>query len=654
MLFIQISSSGRFQLVDATGSIDVVCDLPSTWKSNRIFEVKDFIVVMEGIPERTLNLDVLSDNSLSCQSIFNDAPLVRKMETSLYIYCHRTGEDSRNHPCSLFFDWKENFDELEGGRFHLLMLTHKFPIQCKFQGDQVISKWSNIFSEAIILPWDLLLAEKDRGTLVTDISMDHPRDSLRNFTRCEKRFISKRCKIDLSSSQSSDAGLDNAGNRVCSHLDGSYSSHNNSTEDKCCFKNPLEYTCLITSQKDAKYHCWGVLRCSKSDAEIVSGFEPHTRKVIMEFNSDSFCTYQFLKIGGLYIVKHQDEDVFCNVIEDNVVTGAKVIINSGTHLWSLRFSNLKSLQSSDFSYLFSSHNSPARCDEVISKGYQHFQIPSLTSNGVNYEIYSDMNIFVPADALSLLENDIKLLEGCIIGPSFPFEQESDIHVCSGAMITASMQSSGTSHSGHLLPEGNLISLHGLVVAVHECDHHSFAAQIRVDGNSTGCLPMFLQGRERTCMHVLVDQRIVKIFGNLSKRAYPIGLGSDVYATFHRILVLSGRNEFMVTPVSFISIHHTSLIHRHFSDECDYASGTVRLHIVASPNDVVPTALISELVQFPDLKPVQIHSRVVAVYILILERRKTLFLQPSLQSRSSIVDIPLAGFVLGTYSFPLMW
>lgn len=39
MLFIQISSSGRFQLVDATGSIDVVCDLPSTWKSNRIFEV---------------------------------------------------------------------------------------------------------------------------------------------------------------------------------------------------------------------------------------------------------------------------------------------------------------------------------------------------------------------------------------------------------------------------------------------------------------------------------------------------------------------------------------------------------------------------------------------------------------------------------------
>lgn len=95
------------------------------------FQVKDFIVVMEGIPERTLNLDVLSDKSLSCQSIFDDAPLVRKMETSLYIYCHRTGEDSRNHPCSLFFDWKENFDELEGGRFHLLMLTHKFPIQCK-------------------------------------------------------------------------------------------------------------------------------------------------------------------------------------------------------------------------------------------------------------------------------------------------------------------------------------------------------------------------------------------------------------------------------------------------------------------------------------------------------------------------------------------
>lgn len=41
VLFIQISpSSGRLQLVDATGSIDVIVpDLPSGWKSDGFYEV---------------------------------------------------------------------------------------------------------------------------------------------------------------------------------------------------------------------------------------------------------------------------------------------------------------------------------------------------------------------------------------------------------------------------------------------------------------------------------------------------------------------------------------------------------------------------------------------------------------------------------------
>lgn len=46
--FIQISpTSGRLQLVDATGSIDVLIpDLPSTWNANSIFEV----IYGDGVP----------------------------------------------------------------------------------------------------------------------------------------------------------------------------------------------------------------------------------------------------------------------------------------------------------------------------------------------------------------------------------------------------------------------------------------------------------------------------------------------------------------------------------------------------------------------------------------------------------------------------
>lgn len=40
MFFIQISaSSGRLQLVDATGSIDVIPDMSLNWNFNRIYEV---------------------------------------------------------------------------------------------------------------------------------------------------------------------------------------------------------------------------------------------------------------------------------------------------------------------------------------------------------------------------------------------------------------------------------------------------------------------------------------------------------------------------------------------------------------------------------------------------------------------------------------
>ncbi|KAJ6335161.1 hypothetical protein OIU78_011909 [Salix suchowensis] len=45
-------SSGRLQLVDATGSIDVLIpDLPSTWRTTNIYEVVDYSLIMEGMPK---------------------------------------------------------------------------------------------------------------------------------------------------------------------------------------------------------------------------------------------------------------------------------------------------------------------------------------------------------------------------------------------------------------------------------------------------------------------------------------------------------------------------------------------------------------------------------------------------------------------------
>lgn len=71
---------------------------------------------------------------------------------------------------------------------------------------------------------------------------------------------------------------------------------------------------------------------------------------------------------------------------------------------------------------------------------------------------------------------------------------------------------------------------------------------------------------------------------------------------------SEPNKYMMTPVSFITIDHTSLMRGHLTHDRNYASGTVGLHSVASPN-TVPTVLISDALQVPELKPMQFRCRV---------------------------------------------
>lgn len=87
---------------------------------------------MEGIPPKLVDMKVDLDSTiyqpLSCRSIFSDALSLRKMKTSVYLY-HCPDDDSWSR--SLFFDWKENSQELENGKFHLFILTHKYPLQQK-------------------------------------------------------------------------------------------------------------------------------------------------------------------------------------------------------------------------------------------------------------------------------------------------------------------------------------------------------------------------------------------------------------------------------------------------------------------------------------------------------------------------------------------
>lgn len=198
--------------------------------------------------------------------------------------------------------------------------------------------------------------------------------------------------------------------------------------------------------------------------------------------------------------------MLCCKEQNYQVSHAKVFISSGTHLRCLTLSSIQSIQSDDLSDEFSSCNLSDSSDER-TKGFHQSEIPCLIGNSMDDESYSDINIFVPSSAINLLENFMKIMDGTSNEPTDSLEEESSIHERSGSMINSSKKSSGTLSSDCPLPQGNLITLHGLVLAVHDCHGVDFLAQ---SGHfpGEGSKLMFLQENSGVCVHVFVDNHTV--------------------------------------------------------------------------------------------------------------------------------------------------
>ncbi|KAL8523974.1 hypothetical protein ACS0TY_013800 [Phlomoides rotata] len=519
-------STGRLQLVDATGSVDIVLDLPATWASEKIFEAKDFKIIIEGIPPKLVDMDSTIYQPLSCQSLFSNALPLERLKKSIYL-CHCPSDENSESRSHFFHRREKNSLDFDSGKYHLLVLTHKFPVLQKFLGD--LPNRSNMFAEAIVLPWYLLVYGKHKDSVMTMVYPGHCKNSVGNFARSQKHLAHKRCKCEQNSAEVSKHSLNDAENGLSSFC----SSHSSSCiENTSVSNNWLEFP-FLTAGKGVNLHWKGMLHSTDEHSEFISDCKLPRRKILLEFGLDSFCEYEALKIGRCYLVKHQEALKLCNTKENNQVSCAKVFITSGTHISSVTFSSVECLQSASVVDGFPLCNLPISSDELIPKGCWEYEIPCLIGNSGGSGIYSDVNIFVPSSALNLLENIIKMV--CIPDePIDSFAEETGIHDHSGSI--ASMQPSITSCSDCSLPEGNLITLQGLVLAFHDCHSVPFPAQ-RCARRGEGSLLMFLQEHAGVCVHVFTDNHIVTIFCNLKKETYPVGLGRDVYATFHRILVL---------------------------------------------------------------------------------------------------------------------
>nr|XP_017243995.1 PREDICTED: CST complex subunit CTC1 isoform X2 [Daucus carota subsp. sativus] len=616
-------SPGSLQLIDATGSIDIVSpNLPSSLSIGTIYQVSDFTAVMEGISDLADHLESVPTGLFSCQSILNNAIFVEGSNLTVYMYCHRIGELYRSRPVFPGFSYKETLEDLKG-RFHLLKVTHKFPVLQRFQDDHIITERLNAYAEAIILPWDLLIPDKAEDQ-ITAISKPLSSDLVENYDKSYEK-TTKRCKtIETSSSGPNYAQNESAGN-------SSYcvNTFRRIYKEKICSGSsyPLEIPCVTLYFKETMFNC------RNDKTKITSTSYSGVRKVLLEFEQRDFCEFQSLKIGGCYIIKHQKEDRYCSINNSSALSIGKVLITSRAIPLSISFSSQEALLAIDQTPLI---HDIFFCNKVtVPKDSHGVELPSLKFMNACPHSCSEVKMFLSPESLAFLEGNIEYLGQGFVKPISSFEELTNI----SEHMTRSVKSVRNSNLDVFLPRGKLISLHGHVVAFHSTDQSSLAVNIGYGSSFGGYVPNFIKHMTQSaCIHVLVENHMVKIFGKLSKHAFPVGFGAGVNATFHRILVAGGQNEFLLIPASVIILGPALVINS------QYLSATLEFPSIPLL-DIGPVSLISEMDQCPSYMLLKLHCKIIAVYILVLEKNEKVVQSHRIAHICSPANIPLAGFIL---------
>ncbi|KAE8675887.1 Telomere maintenance component 1 [Hibiscus syriacus] len=320
------SSSGRLQLVDMTGSIDVIIpDLPSFWDPNSIFEVIDYFLIAEGMPESD-HPGLSGDDLLLPRSIFQGFPSARKPNLKIFVCFHLRNATCRNRLIYPYVASEDELNDTKSGIFHLIYITRKFRSQSHSKKLEI-----SVFAEAIVMPWYLFLTAKDgsihQEKVLIDCTIGNPTD----------HSSSKRQKTSCSSSQSG-PGFKNNFCNVCFEK-GTF-LRETCGHQSCMGTNfSHEIPCLATIQgvNNFFFTSFGTLYRIKTNAKakVCKG---SAKKIFLAFASESDFKYQLLQIGGFYLMKHHKEGSLCN-IKDSGLECAKVLVTSGTYLRKLSFSS---------------------------------------------------------------------------------------------------------------------------------------------------------------------------------------------------------------------------------------------------------------------------------------------------------------------------
>ncbi|KAH1238336.1 CST complex subunit CTC1 [Glycine max] len=636
-------STRRLQLVDATGGIDILIpDLPLTWNPNEIYEVTDFDVVVDSIGELVDQIELLGSESLSCRTIFNCTKAEGELSTSIFVYCHWKNAKCKNIPLYSCINSKNETETLEPGSYHLLRVSHKFPLQEKYSNKAVSCK-SSTFVEAILFPFILLLSGKSRIAHPCNASWDKTKElskyciSVNN----EDKVSNKRQKLIKESVSSS---KDEFHTSIC-ELNACSNSSRKPEENKKCvnLRSSHDVSCLVTFRRHENENvvCTAILRSISPMKETSFNSKPSSRKILLEFSSDRFLKYQLLQIGDYYIIDHNRKDCFSSTKDANFGSSgsAKLLVDSGKHIWSLSFIYDENLSDYLSEYTSEKDSLSSTIDEVLPKDKKILP----RSNGEPSGVCSDVCLYLPISLADVLEDNIMESKDSQRLHFAISKDSANLSLGTAAVVARPKSCFGTQRSSSLFPEGNLMSLEGNVVDIHEiCSGFNNSCS---NGANLDALQLkgLIGTRSSFCIHVSVHHHIVNIFGSVNKHAFPTGFGPGVTAAFHRILNAGAQNKYMLLPVSFIVIKSIKVCDKQCSDRSSFLNPT-KDSDNASQGSI--SCLISQLPQSLSHKQIVLRCRVVAVLVLVIERKTTHFIaETKVNAKGTLLDIPLACFLL---------
>ncbi|CAN1819657.1 CST complex subunit CTC1 [Linum perenne] len=626
------SASGRLQLVDATGSIDVIVpDLPSTWNAKNIYKVVNYSIIIEGKPNSVCQPGFLDQEALSCGHIFHSTPA---SETNLTVYAYFRFKNVSCQNVSFCASYNNDATvELWCGNFHVLLVTHKHPLPRKFQDVPVLSDGAATFAEAIVLPWELFVSGKDES----QHSKNHDCLKTDGYGRSHGESMPyKKYKPDSTSSLSdASVTVDNPryGGSGLSSLSPSVSVRDSSNLICRNLISPeILSTATIRTTNGETLVIPGKLFCTQCIVKKQVGHKSRTQKILLEFDSANIHKYQLLQIGVYYIIKHHPEESLCACKGFSNFDSGKVHVNSSIHLWSLSFSDDDGVPSYILSERLSQNDqTSSNADSPAGDNIElHLQNSTFSSS----EFWADVCLHLPSTVIRVLKAKHKE----IIGVS------SEAIVKDKNFGDSSGTCSGLSESSNIFPVGSLLSVCGYVIAIHglDCSCPQFNSNSEVM-DDIGRARVFQGNKHIVHMLVLVDDQMMSIFGSV--QSHPVGFGPGVNASFFRVLKLKEAYRLMLTPVSFIVVNSIRASTELNIDKSLHNPVMKTLPTVSSL-DNVSFRMLSELHQLPDSKPVKFNCRVVSIPLLVLEkRRKHGHTQANFQSVTDFLDIPIAGFLL---------